>query len=86
MKNRIKNNSIWYILTLIAFVSSVFLISEYITNKNTAIANTDKFELIQKEANFDQEKYESKDFNLIKNISDAIRNLLSIQRVLIIYF
>jgi len=59
-------------------MSSVFLISDYhITNNNKSMSKISA-KSIEEEVKYDEEEFESSDFNIFKNISEAVDEIFSL--------
>jgi len=78
MKRFIKQNIFIVIIGIFSLMSSVFLISDYhITNNNKSIAKISA-KSIEEEVKHEKEEFESSDFNIFKNISEAIDEIFSL--------
>jgi hypothetical protein len=77
MKKFFKQNRFFITLSFLAILSSAFLLNEHFNNKNISEVATTQSELINKNIEIEEDDFESTDFNLINNLSEAINEIFS---------
>ena len=78
MKKFIKQHSFIILIAVFSLISTAFLYGDYhLSNNKKAIANIST-KSVATEINCEDEEFESSDFNIFKNISEAIDELFSL--------
>jgi len=78
MKRFIKQHIFIIIIGIFSLISTGFLIGDYhFSNNNKAIANISS-NSVEKEVKYEEEEFESSDFSIFKNISEAIDEIFSL--------
>jgi len=75
MKRFFKQNSFFIVLGFLAILSSAFLLIEHSRSKDNSALVSSQTEVINKSVEIDEDDFESTDFNLINNISEAINEM-----------